>query len=119
MMPPRRDHRWVYHYRSPGEQAVHCCLQVRHSEGKPNLPADALPGFYLIDGAGVCLVEDLQRSYTHIKDDCLTVALVTRPKLLRLYTQTVAIEPDEAFIIACGEGNTQFHNWPVVIVIGR
>ena len=92
------------------EQPVHGRLQVGHLKREPDRPAGALARLYLVYSAGVSFVEQFQSGPAHIEYYRSPPILIARPELLRLNSETIAIEPQQAFVIAGGEGDTKFHD---------
>lgn len=90
MIAPCSNYRRVDQDRSVREQPIHSCLQIRNLKREPNLPANALARFYLINSTGLLFIKNLQCGLTHIKDHCLT--LIVCPDLRWFQTEAIAIE---------------------------
>ena len=109
MISPGCNDGWVDHDGPFREQTIHGYFQVRHPEREPNVPADPSASLDLINGIGVHFIKDLQGSPTHIENYCSTMTIC--PELCRFKSKTIAIKSHQAFIIAGGERNSQFHDW--------
>ena len=88
------------------EQSLHRELQVWHLKRKPNLPADAFSRLELVNRLCLCFVKNFKRSIAHVEDERVSIPFV--PNGGGFDAEAIAIEFDQAFIIASRERDAQF-----------
>src|SRR5688572_12282629 len=88
------------------EQPFHRGFQVRHFKCKADLPADSLFCFDLVNGLGLCFIEDLQHGIAHIEDQCPTSTVI--PDCGGFNSESITIEFYRSFIITACERHAQF-----------